>query len=52
MHSVVFAGFTATALRARIDDAQAKLVITADGQFRQGKPMSLKDAGRRGGGTE
>jgi acetyl-CoA synthetase len=44
MHSVVFAGFTATALRARIDDAQAKLVITVDGQFRRGKPAPLKDA--------
>ena len=44
MHSVVFAGFTATALRARIDDAQAKLVITTDGQFRRGKPAPLKDA--------
>src|ERR1700761_5462489 len=44
MHSVVFAGFTATALRARIDDAQAKLLITADGQFRRGKPAPLKEA--------
>jgi acetyl-CoA synthetase len=44
MHSVVFAGFTATALRARIADAQAKLLITADGQFRHGKPVPLKDA--------
>src|SRR5947209_846530 len=44
LHSVVFAGFTATALGARIDDAQAKLLITADGQFRRGKPASLKEA--------
>jgi acetyl-CoA synthetase len=44
MHSVVFAGFTATALRARIGDAHAKLLITADGQFRHGKPMPLKGA--------
>ncbi|OBH84934.1 acetate--CoA ligase [Mycobacterium scrofulaceum] len=44
MHSVVFAGFTAKALRARIADAQAKLVITSDGQFRRGKPAPLKDA--------
>jgi acetyl-CoA synthetase len=42
MHSVVFAGFSATALRARIADAQAKLVITTDGQFRRGKAASLK----------
>jgi acetyl-CoA synthetase len=44
MHSVVFAGFTATALRARIADAEAKLLITADGQFRRGKPAPLKEA--------
>ncbi|OBI70716.1 acetate--CoA ligase [Mycobacterium sp. E796] len=44
MHSVVFAGFTAKALRARIADAQAKLVITTDGQFRRGKPAPLKEA--------
>ncbi|WP_421843634.1 acetate--CoA ligase [Mycobacterium sp.] len=44
MHSVVFGGFTATALRARIADAQAKLLITSDGQFRRGKPVPLKDA--------
>ncbi len=44
MHSVVFAGFTATALGARIADAEAKLLITADGQFRRGKPAPLKEA--------
>jgi len=44
MHSVVFAGFSATALKARINDADAKLVITTDGQFRRGKAVSLKDA--------
>jgi acetyl-CoA synthetase len=43
-HSVVFGGFSAEALRSRIDDAQAKLVITADGQYRRGKPASLKAA--------
>jgi acetyl-CoA synthetase len=44
MHSVVFAGFTATALRARIEDAEAKLVITTDGQYRRGKAAPLKAA--------
>jgi acetyl-CoA synthetase len=44
LHSVIFAGFTATALGARIDDAKAKLLITADGQFRRGKPAPLKEA--------
>ncbi|MBB1021758.1 MAG: acetate--CoA ligase [Dietzia sp.] len=41
-HSVVFAGFSPAALRSRVDDAEAKLVITADGQFRRGKPAPLK----------
>ena len=43
-HSVVFAGFSATALRSRIDDAQASLVITSDGQYRRGAAMPLKPA--------
>ncbi|MGH3881156.1 MAG: acetate--CoA ligase [Actinophytocola sp.] len=43
-HSVVFGGFSAEALRSRIDDAEAKLVITADGQYRRGKPAALKTA--------
>ncbi len=43
-HSVVFAGFSAEALRSRIDDATAKLVITADGQNRRGSAMPLKPA--------
>ncbi|MFC6884155.1 acetate--CoA ligase [Actinomadura yumaensis] len=41
-HSVVFGGFSADALRTRIDDAQARLVITADGGYRRGKPSALK----------
>jgi acetyl-CoA synthetase len=44
LHSVVFAGFSALALKARIEDAEAKLVITTDGQFRRGKPVSLKES--------
>ena len=43
-HSVVFGGFSAAALRARIEDAEAKLVITSDGQNRRGKALPLKDA--------
>jgi acetyl-CoA synthetase len=43
-HSVVFAGFSAEALRSRIDDASAVLVITADGQNRRGSAMPLKPA--------
>ena len=42
IHSVVFGGFSAEALRDRVIDAQAKLVITADGAFRRGKPYMLK----------
>ena len=44
LHSVVFAGFSASALRARIEDAEAKLVITADGQYRRGQAASLKES--------
>lgn len=42
VHSVVFAGFSATALSDRINDAQAKLVITADGLNRGPKQIPLK----------
>jgi len=42
IHSIVFGGFSSEALRDRIIDAQAKLVITADGAFRKGKPYMLK----------
>ncbi|MFB4283706.1 MULTISPECIES: acetate--CoA ligase [unclassified Nonomuraea] len=42
VHSVVFGGFSASALKSRIDDADAKLVITADGGYRRGKPSALK----------
>jgi acetyl-CoA synthetase len=43
-HSLVFGGFSAEALRTRIEDAEAKLVITADGQNRRGKALPLKAA--------
>ncbi len=43
-HSVVFGGFSSDALRDRINDAQAKVVITADGGFRRGAPFPLKEA--------
>ena len=42
--SVIFGGFSSEALRSRIIDADARLVITADGQYRRGKALSLKDA--------
>ncbi|MGO3088442.1 MAG: acetate--CoA ligase [Galactobacter sp.] len=44
VHSVVFGGFSSEALRQRIDDAEAKLVVTADGTWRRAKPSSLKPA--------
>ena len=43
-HSVVFGGFSAKSIQERIADAQAKLVITADFQFRGGKKIPLKTA--------
>ncbi|WP_043629886.1 acetate--CoA ligase [Nonomuraea candida] len=42
IHSVVFGGFSASALTSRIHDADAKVVITADGGYRRGKPSALK----------
>ncbi len=43
-HSVVFGGFSADALLSRIQDADAKIVITSDGGFRKGAPFALKPA--------
>jgi len=43
-HSVVFGGFSAEALKARIQDLDAQIVITADGSWRRGKEVRLKDA--------
>ncbi|CAN5666465.1 acetate--CoA ligase [soil metagenome] len=43
-HTVVFGGFSADALASRIDDAQAKLIVTADGGWRRGKAIDLKSA--------
>jgi len=42
IHSIVFGGFSAEALKDRIEDAGAKLVITADGGFRGGRVVELK----------
>src|SRR5262245_17881340 len=43
-HSVVFGGFSADSLRDRINDAQCKVVVTADGAFRRGTIVELKGA--------
>jgi len=42
-HSVIFGGFSAEALKDRINDAKAKLLITADGGFRKGAVVPLKE---------
>ncbi len=42
-HSIVFGGFSADSLSDRIDDASAKVLITADGGYRRGDPFALKD---------
>ncbi|HIN13192.1 MAG TPA: acetate--CoA ligase [Gammaproteobacteria bacterium] len=44
VHSVVFGGFSAKAMRDRIEDAEASLVITADGGYRGGKVIPLKES--------
>jgi acetyl-CoA synthetase len=43
-HSVVFGGFSAEALKDRINDAQAKVLVTADGGFRRGAVVALKQS--------
>ncbi len=42
IHSVVFAGFSSTALATRINDSDCKMVITSDGSYRGGKVIDLK----------
>jgi acetyl-CoA synthetase len=42
VHSIVFGGFSSDALRDRIKDSEAKLVVTSDGSFRRGKRIPLK----------
>ena len=42
VHSVVFGGFSAESLRDRINDARARLLVTADGGYRRGQIVALK----------
>ena len=42
-HTVVFSGFSAASIRDRIDDSKSKVVITADGGYRRGKIVKLKE---------
>ena len=43
IHTVVFSGFSSKSLKDRIEDSKSKIVITADGGFRKGKIIKLKD---------
>lgn len=42
IHSVVFAGYSSTAISSRVNDAECKMVVTADGSFRGNKEINLK----------
>ncbi len=55
VHSIIFGGFSQEAIRSRVNDAQCKMVITADGGYRGSKIVKLKDTvdqGLSGEGTE
>ncbi|WP_346924616.1 acetate--CoA ligase [uncultured Arthrobacter sp.] len=43
IHSLVFGGFSAEALKFRVEDTRAKLLVTTDGQFRRGAAVPVKD---------
>jgi acetyl-CoA synthetase len=43
IHTVIFSGFSATSIRDRIDDSKSKIVITADGGYRRGNVIKLKE---------
>ncbi|HJJ24831.1 MAG TPA: acetate--CoA ligase, partial [Nitrosopumilus sp.] len=43
IHSVIFSGFSAASIKDRIDDSKSKIVITADGGYRKGKIVKLKE---------
>ena len=43
IHTVVFSGFSAEALADRINDCEAKILVTADGSYRRGKIIKIKD---------
>ena len=42
VHSVIFAGFSSESIRDRVEDCQARMIITADGGYRRGKILELK----------
>jgi len=45
IHTVIFSGFSANAMAERVNDIAAKVVITADGGYRRGKVVKLKEMG-------
>jgi len=47
IHAVVFSGFSAEALADRINDCEAKILVTADGSYRRGKIVAIKDSADR-----
>src|SRR5512143_3547039 len=47
IHTVVFSGFSAEALADRVNDSGARILVTADGSFRRGKPVAIKDTADR-----
>ena len=51
-HSVVFGGFSPDALRDRIHDAEARVLVTADGGWRRGTAVAPQGQRRRGGGRD
>jgi acetyl-CoA synthetase len=42
-HTVIFGGFSADAIRDRVNDGECKLIVTADGGYRRGREITLKD---------
>ncbi len=48
VHTVVFSGFSAEALADRVNDCQAKILVTSDGSFRRGKAVAIKDNADKG----
>ncbi|WP_428324375.1 acetate--CoA ligase [Nitrosopumilus sp.] len=42
-HTVIFSGFSATSIRDRVDDSKSKVIVTADGGYRRGKVVKLKE---------
>jgi len=48
IHAVVFSGFSPNALKARLQDTEAKILITADGYYRRGKILNLKEGADEG----